>query len=237
MGVAHYLPQPPLPEVSGRGAGAMAGRTPGRTAAGSLFPRRVHIARADRRHRVPEQGRRLRDPVHGGGRGDDDARRRPAAARRQIGVVAVLHTWGQTLTHHPHVHCVVPGGGLSPGRRAGSRGRRTSFSPSSRSQNSSAAFSSNACKRPSTPAPRLLRRSRTSRRSRRVRRIPRPPMRRPDWVVYAKKPFGGPAQVLAYLGRYTHRVAIANSRLHDCDERSCQLSPGRIIATTTSPRP
>ena len=91
----------------------MARRTRGRTVAGSIFPRRLHAARADRRHRVPEQGRRLRllfriaiealttmaaDPKHLGAR---------------IGVMAILHTWGSALTHHPHVHVIVPGGGLS----------------------------------------------------------------------------------------------------------------------------
>ena len=76
------LPQPPLPEVPGSRAGAMACRAPGRTSAGPLFPRRVHPAGADRGHRVPEQGPHLRDPVRGLGRSDDDARRKPAPARR-----------------------------------------------------------------------------------------------------------------------------------------------------------
>ena len=73
-----------------------------------------YLARAGRGSRVPEQGRRLRlcDPVCGGGRSDDQALAANANPRRLgalIGVVAVLHTWGQALTHHPHVHCVVPG--------------------------------------------------------------------------------------------------------------------------------
>src|SRR5207302_2688990 len=130
-----------------------------------------------------------------------------------LGMTMALHTWGQTLQHHPHVHCVVPGGGPSldgtrwvacrPGFflpvRALSRLFRRLFLEELR-----AAFAAGelgffgelaALARPVAFAQRL----------RQLRRI--------DWVVYTKPPFGGPAQVLAYLGRYTHRVAIANSRL------------------------
>ena len=133
----------------------------------------------------------------------------------ELGVIAVLHTWGQNLLHHPHVHCVVPGGGPSldgtrwiacrPGffllvrvlsqlfRRlflaeleAAFAAKRLGFFGELAALADPAAF---AC------------------------RINK--MRRVEWVVYAKPPFGGPGQVLAYLSRYTHRVAIANSRLVD----------------------
>jgi len=137
----------------------------------------------------------------------------PAHLGAEIGFVAVLHTWGQNLHHHPHVHCVVPGGGPAldytrwvacrPGFflpvRVLSRLFRRLFLDQLH-----AAFEAGelgffgelaALTRPVAFAQRL----------RQLRRI--------DWVVYAKPPFGGPAQVLAYLGRYTHRVAIANSRL------------------------
>ena len=146
-----------------------------------------------------------------------EALRRIAADSRhlgaEIGLVAVLHTWGQSLHHHPHVHCVVPGGGLSPdgarwiGCRPGfflpvrvlSRLFRRLFL-----DELYAAFEAGelgffgalaGLTRAAAFTPRLRAR------------------RRAEWVVYAKPPFGGPAQVLAYLGRYTHRVAIANSRL------------------------
>lgn len=140
----------------------------------------------------------------------------------EIGVVAVLHTWGQNLHHHPHLHCVVPGGGLSldgsrwvacrPGFflpvRVLSRLFRRLFL-----QSLQAAFDSGKLRfsggltelaDPATFAERLKQVSRS------------------EWVVYAKPPFGGPQQVLAYLGRYTHRVAIANSRLvsHEQDRVS-----------------
>jgi Putative transposase/Transposase zinc-binding domain len=139
----------------------------------------------------------------------------------QIGVTAVLHTWGQTLQHHPHVHCIVPGGGPSldgtrwiacrPGFflpvRVLSRLFRRLFL-----QHLQTAFDAGTLRffgdldclaEPTAFTSRLDQ------------------LRRIEWVVYAKPPFGGPTQVLAYLGRYTHRVAIANSRL-------ASLSDGRV---------
>jgi len=142
----------------------------------------------------------------------------PRRLGAQIGAVAVLHTWGQTLTHHPHVHCVVPGGGLS---RDGTRwiaGRPDFFlavKPLAKLyrrlflERLQKAYDAGALRffgdlvnlaDPASFGQHLAK------------------MRRVDWVVYAKKPFGGPAQVLAYLGRYTHRVAIANSRLVAIDD-------------------
>jgi hypothetical protein len=131
----------------------------------------------------------------------------------EIGLVAVLHTWGQTLDHHPHVHCIVPGGGLSPDRRRWIACRPGFFLPvrvlSSLFRrlflaHLDAAFKAgrlrfsgalSALTDPASFAQRL------------------DGLRSIDWVVYAKPPFGNPEQVLAYLSRYTHRVAIANSRL------------------------
>jgi hypothetical protein len=158
--------------------------------------------------------------------------REVAANPRRLGAVPglllVLHTWGQTLAHHPHVHGVVTGGGLScdaaglidasprwvscrPGfflpvrvlsrvfrgkyldglRRAHARGRLR-FVGMLRGLRGAAAFHA------------FLR-----------------PLQQKDWVVYAKRPFGGPAQVLKYLARYTHRVAISNHRL-------VKLEAGRV---------
>jgi len=134
-----------------------------------------------------------------------------AADPKHLG--AVLHTWGQNLHHHPHVHCVVPGGGPSldgtrwiacrPGFflpvRVLSRLFRRLFL-----QNLQAAFDAGELgffgDLTELAQPAVF-----TRRLAELRRI--------EWVVYAKPPFGGPAQVLAYLGRYTHRVAISNSRL------------------------
>ena len=131
----------------------------------------------------------------------------------ELGLVAVLQTWGQSLQHHPHVHCVVPGGGPSPdgtrwvGCRPGfflpvkvlARLFRRLFLDELLST-----FEAGELRFFGDLAD-LAEPAAFTRRLRELRRI--------DWVVYAKPPFGGPAQVLAYLGRYTHRVAIANSRL------------------------
>jgi hypothetical protein len=131
----------------------------------------------------------------------------------ELGFVAVLHTWGQSLHHHPHVHCLVPGGGLSldgnrwvhcrPGFflavRVLSRLFRRLFLEKLR-----CAFETGKLAFFGALAP-LDDGSVFTRRLGKLRQV--------EWVVYAKRPFAGPAAVLAYLGRYTHRVAIANSRL------------------------
>ncbi len=135
----------------------------------------------------------------------------------EIGFLSILHTWGQTLLHHPHVHCVVPGGGIAPdGRhwigchsgfflpvRVLSRlfrrlflerlheafhAGQLRFSGSLESLHEAAAFRAHLA-----------------------------PAAQAEWHVYAKPPFGGPRQVLNYLGRYTHRVAISNNRLLKMD--------------------
>lgn len=142
----------------------------------------------------------------------------PRRLGARIGGLAVLHTWGQALAHHPHLHCVVPGGGLTPdGSRwiASRPGFFLAVKPLARLfrhlflDKLAKAFAAGnlgffgdlaPLADPAAFAARLA------------------AMRRIDWVVYAKRPFGGPAQVLAYLGRYTHRVAIANSRLVALDD-------------------
>jgi hypothetical protein len=149
--------------------------------------------------------------------------RHPRPVRRgglgaEIGFIAILHTWGQTLTHHPHVHCVVPGGGLSPdGRRwiacrprfllpihvLSRLYRRRFLEPLQ------AAFDAGRLRFFGALAGLAEARAFT-RQIKRLRQISR--------VVYAKPPFGSPEQVLAYLGRYTHRVAIVNSRLVAVDQ-------------------
>lgn len=134
----------------------------------------------------------------------------------ETGMIAILHTWGQTLTHHPHVHCIVPGGGLSPDARwlacrphfflpvhVLSRLYRRLFL-----ERLKAAFAARDLKFFGDLAP--LRDPETFARY-------LAPLRHARWVVYAKRPFGGAQQTLDYLGRYTHRVAIANGRLLACD--------------------
>ncbi|MGV6848889.1 MAG: IS91 family transposase [Marinibacterium sp.] len=135
----------------------------------------------------------------------------------EIGGIAVLHSWGQAMQHHPHIHCIVPGGGLSPDRTRwipcpegfflsvkvlGRLFRRLFL------ERLAAAFADGKLRFFGDLAP-LAEPEAFAARCAALRRI--------DWVVYAKAPFGGPEQVLAYLGRYTHRVAIANSRLVGMD--------------------
>jgi hypothetical protein len=136
----------------------------------------------------------------------------------EIGFFAVLHTWGQNLLHHPHLHCVVPGGGLSsdgsrwiacrPGFflpvRVLSRLFRRLFL-----EYLEKAFDAGKLKCFSSLE--ALRDRRTFRRF-------LASTRKSEWVVYAKPPFAGAEQVLEYVGRYTHRVAISNDRLLDMEE-------------------
>ena len=143
----------------------------------------------------------------------------PKRLGARLGITAVLHTWGSALTHHPHLHCIVPGGGLSlDGQRwvacksgfflpvrvlsrlfrrllleklsAAHHAGRLQFLGAHQNLADTPAFADYLA-----------------------------PLRTIDWVVYAKRPFAGPEAVLAYLSRYTHRVAISNSRLLACDER------------------
>ncbi len=135
----------------------------------------------------------------------------------RVGVTSVLHSWGSAMTHHPHIHMIVPGGGISldgtrwvscrPGFflpvRVLSRLFRRLFLEklfAAHRTNRLKFFGDHAALAdPQAFAAYLA------------------PLRRTEWVVYAKRPFGGPQAVLAYLSRYTHRVAIANSRLIACD--------------------
>jgi hypothetical protein len=131
----------------------------------------------------------------------------------QIGFFAVLHTWGQNLMHHPHLHCVVPGGGLSPDGQRWIASRPEFFLPVrvlSRYFRRCfldlfrLAFEQGALKFFGELEPLQDRQQFLAYLD---------PVRQKEWVVYAKKPFAGPEQVLDYVGRYTHRVAISNNRL------------------------
>ena len=131
----------------------------------------------------------------------------------QIGVISILHTWGQNLLLHPHVHCLIPAGGLSPDRSGWVRPRYPFFLPA---KVLSRVFRGKFC----AGLKRLHRRQQlrcTGPAS--ALTDPKPfrqflrRLHRQDWVVYAKPAFGGPRKVLRYLGRYTHRIAISNHRL------------------------
>jgi hypothetical protein len=135
----------------------------------------------------------------------------------RVGITSVLHTWGSALTHHPHIHMIVPGGGISPDGEHWVACRPGFFLPvrvlsrlfrrlflekliAAHKAGHLKFFGGHAALANAQAFAAYI-----------------APLRRVEWVVYAKRPFGGPQAVLAYLSRYTHRVAIANSRLIACD--------------------
>ena len=246
MGDAHYLPQPPLPEVSGRRRGngwSSARPNSSRSPTHVVFTLPAAIGAIAFQNKAIVYDLLFRtaaetlitiaaDPKHLGA---------------HIGLTALLHTWGSALTHHPHVHVIVPGGGLSPD---GSRWI--------------------ACKPgfflPVRVLSRLFRRLFLERLTglhkagrlaflgdlapladQRAFEATLAPLRRSAWVVFAKRPFAGPPAVLAYLARYTHRVAISNSRLIALNEAGVTFKwkdyrikgRDRLIgpASQTGPRP
>jgi len=144
----------------------------------------------------------------------------PKRLGAKLGVTAVLHTWGSAMTHHPHLHCIVPGGGISKEGKRWVSCRKGFFLPV-------------------RVLSRLFRRlfleqlheahrngelsfygKHTDLEERKTFDRYLVPVQQIDWVVYAKKPFDGPEHVLRYLSRYTHRIAIANSRLLRADENT-----------------
>ncbi len=143
----------------------------------------------------------------------------PQRLGARIGILSVLHTWGSALTHHPHVHMIVPSGGFSlDGRRwVCCRPRyllpvpvlsalfRRLFLEKLAAAHKAGQLQFFGKHAPLTNAKAFA--------------VYLAPLRNSKWVVYCKRPFGGPKEVLRYLARYTHRVAISNRRLIACDER------------------
>jgi len=137
----------------------------------------------------------------------------------RIGILSVLHTWGSALTHHPHVHMIVPGGGFSLDGQSWISCRPNFFLPvrvlsrlfrrlllhklAAAHKAGELQFFGNHAKLADAKAFAAY----------------LAPLRSREWVVYSKRPFGGPEEVLRYLARYTHRVAISNRRLIACNEK------------------
>ena len=142
----------------------------------------------------------------------------PKHLRARIGITAVLHTWGSAMTHHPHVHMIVPGGGISVDGsrwvscrpkfclpvRVLSRLFRRLFLTKLRAAHQAGRLEFFGVHAHLDDA--------------RAFKTYLAPLRKTEWVVYAKRPFGGPKAGLTYLSRYTHRVAISNRRLISADE-------------------
>ena len=131
----------------------------------------------------------------------------------QIGVTAVLHTWGQNLLLHPHLHCVVTGGGLSMDGKRWVAGRERYFLPVQVLGRLFRGKFLHALQQAFNAGRLHLRGSTADLADEASWDSLRDALYRKEWVVYAKPPFGGPEQVFRYLGRYTHRVAISNHRL------------------------
>ena len=126
----------------------------------------------------------------------------------RLGMIAVLHTWGQNLSLHPHVHCIVPGGGINPNGKWQKQIRSNKYLFSVKAL--SKVFRAKYVQQLRTGGidDKQLIES----------------LFQKDWVVYAKRPFGGPKQVIAYLGRYTHKVAISNHRIEEVSETEVRFN-------------
>jgi hypothetical protein len=158
----------------------------------------------------------------------------------RIAITAVLHTWGSAMTHHPHVHMIVPGGGVSPDGKRWIATKPNFFLPvlvlsrlfrrlmleklaAAHKAGKLTFFGAHAHLTDEKAVSAFL-----------------APLKRTRWFVYAKRPFAGPKAVLAYLARYTHRVAISNRRLIAADDQSITFKvkdyrvegPGRYTTMT-----
>lgn len=122
----------------------------------------------------------------------------------QLGMIAVLHTWGQNLSLHPHLHCIVPGGGVDRDGRWQKQLRSDKYLFPVKALSKVFRAKYVALLRGAGVADKQLLNT----------------LFQKQWVVYAKRPFGGPGQVIEYLGRYTHRVAISNHRLKEVTDSS-----------------
>jgi hypothetical protein len=137
----------------------------------------------------------------------------PSRLGAHVGFLAILHTWNQKLLHHPHLHCLVPAGGLSMDRSRWISCRKRFFLPSAvlacRFRNRFLKLLAACYRREQLE---LTGQLQTLQRPEAFDRL-YSSLKHKKWVVYAKRPFGGPEQVLKYLARYTHRIVIVNGRL------------------------
>jgi hypothetical protein len=141
----------------------------------------------------------------------------------EIGFITVLHTWGQNLLHHPHVHCVVPGGGIAPDGERWIACRPGFFLPVRVLSRLFRRLFLEHLRRTFDAGGLRFHGQLESLRDPQAFAAWLAPTAQAEWVVYAKPPFGGPQQVLDYLGRYTHRVAISNNRLLSFDGHAVQF--------------
>ncbi len=126
----------------------------------------------------------------------------------QLGMIAILHTWGQNLSLHPHLHCIVPGGGINKQGKWRKRVRTDKYLFPVKALSKVFRSKYLALLRASMDVETALAEKLFSK----------------NWVVYAKRPFGGPKQVIEYLGRYTHKVAISNHRIKEVTDKEVRFS-------------
>ncbi len=122
----------------------------------------------------------------------------------QTGMICILHTWGQQLTLHPHLHCIVPGGGLTKAKHWKTARNKGKFLFPVKAM--SKVFRAKYVEAIKSKVPDLDKNLVNA-------------LFKKDWVVYAKRPFAGPEQVVEYLGRYTHKIAISNHRIESIDNK------------------
>ncbi len=154
--------------------------------------------------------------------GDDEER-----LGAQLGITGVLHTWTRELSYHPHLHCIVTGGGLSPDGTSWVAARRKYLFPVKvLSALFRGLFLDGVARLHAAGDLRI---------DGDLRAL-LDPLYREDWVVYAKRPFGGPEQVFKYLGRYTHRVGISNQRLISMDDEGVTFATKDGRTVTLAPQ-
>ena len=120
----------------------------------------------------------------------------------KTGMISMLHTWGQNLSFHPHLHCIVPGGGINPNKKwKAAKGKDKYLFPVKAISKVFRARFIEQIRLHCNPQPEIYKR-----------------LFKKNWVVYCKRPFFGPKQVIEYVGRYTHKVAISNHRLIDTSD-------------------
>jgi len=144
----------------------------------------------------------------------------------KTGATMVLHTWGQNLSLHPHVHCIVPGGGLDSTqkwRKARAAGDKFLFPVHAMWRVYRAIFMKKMCAALEAGAL-ALPGTATAFQSPRAYQKWKNALYTKPWVVYAKQPFGGPKQVIEYLGRYTHKTAISNHRILDVSQQGVRFA-------------
>ena|GEM_PF-5193878 len=231
--LVQFLRAPRLPQVSVEGAGQVGVKTHGRAAQHDLFPHRVHRTHALNPLLLSNDVRLYNLIMRCAWETLDQLARQPQWLGAQTGMLAILHTWGQKLDFHPHIHCVVPGGGVLPDGNwkpakkgffvpvrvmsALFRGKFLAALKQMRQTGGLEYHGSAAALADDIAFKSLL-----------------CGLYKTGWVVYAKAPMGGPAQVLKYLGRYTHRIAISNRRILGIAEGKVTFSykTGRIRTAT-----